>query len=245
MTKQKTFLSHRPISFMNLLALDTSTEQLSLALSVAGKMTVSDQLVGNASSQHVLPQIQSLLTEANIKLADLDGIAFGAGPGSFTGVRIAAGVTQGLAFGASLPVVSVSTLLALAEASGVDKVITCLDARMGEVYHAAYEKEDGAWVEVMGPTVCKPEFVPAMTGHDWVGVGSGWKTYPEPLSAVYEGQLSAMQPNLMPSAKAIVTLAKPVFTRGEALPASEAMPLYVRNRVALTTAERAKVAAEK
>lgn len=230
---------------MNLLALDTSTEQLSLALSVAGDMTVSDQLVGNASSQHVLPKIQALLTQANIKLADLDGIAFGAGPGSFTGVRIAAGVTQGLAFGANLPVVSVSTLLALAEASGADKAITCLDARMGEVYHAVYEKDGGEWVEVMAPAVCKPELVPEVNGSDWVGVGSGWKTYPEQLSAAYEGQLGKTQPNLMPSAQAIIALASPAFARGDALPAKEAMPLYVRNRVAQTTAERAKAAANK
>lgn len=230
---------------MNLLALDTSTEQLSLALSVAGEIHRFDELVGNASSQYVLPQIQALLAEANVALTALDGIAFGSGPGSFTGVRIAAGVTQGLAFGASLPVVSVSTLHALAQASGAEKVITCLDARMGEVYHGAYEKQAGEWIEVMGPTVCKPESVPAMLGADWAGVGSGWKTYADQLSAVYEGQLGATQPNLMPSAEAILQLAAPIFLRGDALSASEAMPLYVRNRVALTTAERAEVAAKK
>jgi len=227
---------------MNLLALETSTEQLSLALLVNGALSRVDQLVGNASSSFVLPNIQILLDEANVKLTDLDGIAFGAGPGAFTGVRIAAGITQGLAFGANLPVVGMSTLLALAEASGETRVIACLDARMGEVYHAVYEKQGDTWQTVLDAGVYQPEQVPAITGGAWIGVGSGWKNYPVPLSAVYAGQLTQTQPNLMPSAAAVLALAKPIFEQGEATLASEAMPIYVRNRVALTAIERAQVA---
>lgn len=230
---------------MNLLALDTSTENLSLALSIAGEITASDQLVGNASSAHVLPSIAQLLDQTNIALTDLDGIAYGEGPGSFTGVRIATGVTQGLAFGANLPVVGVVTLLALAEAAGTDKVITCLDARMCEVYHAAYIKQNGSWQTVSAPCVAKPDAVPRLAGDDWVGVGSGWKSYYDILRHTYAGQLQTIKPDLMPSAKAILRLATPIFVNGEAKPANEAMPLYIRNRVAYTTKERAERAALK
>lgn len=227
---------------MNLLALDTSTEQLSLALSVDGVISHIDEMVGNASSAFVLPKIRLLLDEAGLSLTDLDGIAFGSGPGSFTGVRIAAGVTQGLAFGANLPVVGVVTLLALAEASGADKVIACLDARMGEVYHAAYVKQADKWHTQIEPGVYKPEMVPTVDGQHWVGAGSGWKTYPERLQAVYKGQLAEMQPDLMPTAMAILSLALPMIHRGEAVNAKQAMPIYIRNRVAMTTLERQQAA---
>ena len=118
---------------MNLLALDTSTEYLSLVLMKGEELFTFDLNAGQTHSQIILPQLQALLNAAEMQLNDLHGIAFGAGPGSFTGVRIAAGVAQGLGLGANLPVVGVCTLLALAEASAADKVITCLDARMGEV----------------------------------------------------------------------------------------------------------------
>jgi tRNA threonylcarbamoyladenosine biosynthesis protein TsaB len=223
---------------VNILAFDTSTEYLSLALLKGSEMFHYDYNAGQTHSQIILPQIQALLDSANLQLIDLQGIAFGAGPGSFTGVRIAAGVAQGLGFGANLPVVSVCTLLALAEASGADKVLACLDARMGEVYHAAYEKMDGAWQCIIEPGLYKPDAVPVIEGTGWIGVGSGWQTYSEQLSAVYAGQLHSTQPQLLPVATAILRLALPVFAKGEAKPASEAMPIYIRNRVALKTAER-------
>lgn len=228
---------------MNLLALDTSTEFLSLAILKGSESFTFDINAGQTHSQIILPQIQALLDTAKLQLKDLQGIAFGAGPGSFTGVRIAAGVAQGLGFGASLPVVNVCTLLALAEASGADKVIACLDARMGEVYHAAYikgrdEKGVEEWLTVMAPGLYKPGAVPAIEGVGWVGAGSGWQTYPEQLSAVYKLQLLVIQPALLPTASAIFRLAQPVFASGEAKSAREAMPIYIRNRVALKTAER-------
>ncbi len=228
---------------MNLLALDTSTEYLSLALLKGDELFTFDLNAGQTHSQIILPQIQALLSQASMQLNELHGIAFGAGPGSFTGVRIAAGVAQGLGFGANLPVVSVCTLQALAEASGADKVITCLDARMGEVYHAAYEKIPsekiaGEWQVVIEPGLYKPDAVPAIDGEGWVGVGSGWQTYMVQLSAVYGAQLQATQPALLPTASAILRLAQAIFAKGGAHPASEAMPIYIRNRVALKTIER-------
>jgi tRNA threonylcarbamoyladenosine biosynthesis protein TsaB len=223
---------------MNLLALDTSTEHLSLALMVDGKTLTFEVNAGQTHSQLILPQIQALLSEANLRLADLDGLAFGAGPGSFTGVRIAAGVAQGLGFGANLPVAGVCTLLALAEESGAYKVIACLDARMGEVYHAAYEKIEMQWHAVIAPGLYKPEAVPVLQGADWVGAGSGWQSYAPQLKAIYSEQLQGVEGALLPTASAILRLALPRFTSGEALPASAALPIYIRNRVALKTAER-------
>ncbi len=223
---------------MNILAFDTSTEYLSLALLKGDEIFNYDCNAGQTHSQIILPQIQALLDSANLQLSDLQGIAFGAGPGSFTGVRIAAGVAQGLGFGANLPVVSVCTLLALAEASGADSVVACLDARMGEVYHAAYKKIDDTWQCMIEPSLYKPDAVPAIEGSDWVGAGSGWQTYTAQLSAAYAGQLQATQSQLLPAATAILKLALPIFAKGEAKPANEAMPIYIRNRVALKTAER-------
>ncbi|MEO6118810.1 MAG: tRNA (adenosine(37)-N6)-threonylcarbamoyltransferase complex dimerization subunit type 1 TsaB [Methylotenera sp.] len=228
---------------MNLLALDTSTEFLSLAILKGDEQFTFDVNAGQTHSQIILPQIQALLEAANIQLKELHGIVFGAGPGSFTGVRIAAGVAQGLGFGANLPVVGVCTLLALAEASGADKVIACLDARMGEVYHAAYaknvnEKNVSQWQTIVEPGLYKPEGVPAIAGSNWVGVGSGWQTYAVQLNVVYDEQLQSSQPALLPTASALIKLAQPIFASGEAKSASEAMPIYIRNRVALKTFER-------
>jgi len=227
---------------MNLLSLDTSTEVLSLALKLGDKTFTHSQIAGNASSQLILPQIQALLDAANVQLTDLDGIAFGAGPGAFTGVRIACGVAQGLGFGANIPVVGVNTLLALAEATGESRVIACLDARMSEIYHAAFEKVNGAWQEVSATQVCKPEAAPKIltdTLHDdWVGAGSGWTLYGAMLSDIYTPNVCNIMTDITPSAEAILQLALPTFAAGLAKSASEAAPIYIRNRVALTTAER-------
>jgi tRNA threonylcarbamoyladenosine biosynthesis protein TsaB len=226
---------------MNLLALDTSTEFLSLSLQLGDKTFSHYQHAGQAASQLVLPQIQALLDSADITLKDLDGIAFGAGPGAFTGVRVACGVAQGLGFGANIPVVGVNTLLALAQASGHERVIACLDARMGEIYHAAFERENGEWIEISKTIVCKPEAADklhsALEGA-WTGVGSGWAVYGDVLSAIYAENLNQVLPNITPMAEAILQLAAPIFAAGEAKSASEAAPIYIRNRVALTTHER-------
>ena len=223
---------------MKLLAFDTSTEYLSLALMLEDGISTFDVLAGQSHSQLILPQIQILLNDAGVQLKDLQGIAFGAGPGSFTGVRIAAGVAQGLGFGSDLPVAGICTLQALAEASGADKVIACLDARMGEVYYAAYVRNADTWQTIIEPGLYKPDAVPAIEGSDWIGAGSGWQTYGEVLSHAYQEQLQDVLPELLPSASAILRLALPLFSSGQPLPAAEAMPIYIRNRVALKTAER-------
>jgi len=229
---------------MNLLALESSTETLSLALQTEAGLRTFDEVTGPAASQRILPEIQRLLTEAGIKLSALDGIVYGTGPGAFTGVRVAVGVAQGLAFGANLPVVGISSVLAVAEtawqAARAEKVLVCLDARMGEVYHAAFVRQGDDWLEVLPPVVCKPQEVPAVEGDGWVGACSGWRVFEQVLAEKNRGQLAGIRPELMPTASAMLTLAQRQFAAGQAHAAHEAAPLYVRNRVALTAAERAQ-----
>lgn len=223
---------------MKLLAFDASTEFLSIALRTEQQTYKIDLKAGQTASQLILPQIQTLLDDAQLALTDLNGIAFGAGPGSFTGVRIACGVAQGLAFGANLPVVGVNVLMALAEASGAERVIAASDARMGEAYHSVFVRENNQWTEVHAAGVYKPDLVPAVDGDGWVGVGTAWSVHSEALHTQYANQVASTLPEMTPMAEAILTLATPVFERGEALLASEAKPVYIRNRVALTSKER-------
>ena len=226
---------------MQILALDTSTEFLSLALSLKGRVFSRDIHAGQSHSTQILPVLRELLEEAQVSLKELDGIAFGAGPGSFTGLRIACGVAQGLAFASNLPVVEVSTLEALAQQSGEPKVITCLDARMGEVYYAAYIKNGEVWNEAYAPALYKPDQVPVLTGNDWVGIGTGWTAYGEALQQAYAAQLKTapLTENVHPTAVAIAELALPLFAAGKAKAAHEVAPIYIRNKVALKTSERA------
>src|SRR3990167_3346738 len=149
---------------MNILALETSTEYCSVALWQDGAIVERCELVGQKHSELLMQMLDDVLQDAGLRVQGVDGIAFGKGPGSFTGVRIACGVAQGLALGANLPVAGVCTLQALAEASGKPRVIAALDARMGEIYHAAYERRDDAWFEVSEPRLCKPEEAPLVSG---------------------------------------------------------------------------------
>ncbi|OAJ69440.1 tRNA N6-adenosine(37)-N6-threonylcarbamoyltransferase complex dimerization subunit TsaB [Methylobacillus sp. MM3] len=223
---------------MKLLALDTSTEYLSLCLWQDGAMLSRDLLAGQKHSQLILPMLGEMLAEAGLTLPELDGIAFGAGPGSFTGLRIGCGVAQGLAFGANLPVVGVSTLLALAQQTDAERVIACLDARMGEVYHAAYVRHGSGWQIACEPGLYKPQDVPSIEGGAWFGIGSGWAAYGDILNACYAGQVDKCNGQAFPHARDIAALAANEFAAGKALPAAEAAPIYIRNKVALTMAER-------
>jgi tRNA threonylcarbamoyladenosine biosynthesis protein TsaB len=241
---------------MNILAFDSSSEILSIALSLdnGDLMTFTGEGGPNASAL-ILPSIQALLKDANKQLADLDGIAFGAGPGAFTGVRVACGVAQGLGFGANLPVVGVNTLHALAQTyvvenaplveNGPIKVLACMDARMGEMYFAALERTNTPnngclWHEIVETMVVKPDNMPEITGENWVGVGNAWHIFSAQLQQKYLKNIVTMYPQYSPNAQAITQLAAPMFVAGLAKPASEAMPIYIRNRVALTTIERAE-----
>ena len=223
---------------MRVLALDTTTEYCSVALWQDGLVAGRCDLVGQKHSEVLMAMLDDVLRGAGFRVQDMDGIGFGMGPGSFTGVRIACGVTQGLAFGADLPVVGICTLEALAEASGKPRVIAALDARMGEIYHAAYQKQDGVWITVSEPCLCKPEEAPPVSGDGWFGAGSGFAMYGEALGGRYAGQLTDMDGSVVPQAAAIAVLASGQFARGHGVDAAQALPLYLRDKVALKTSER-------
>ena len=223
---------------MRILALDTSSEYCSVALWQDGVIVERCERVGQKHSESLMAMLDALLLETEVKLAQFDGIAFGKGPGSFTGVRIACGVTQGLALGANLPVVGVCTLEALAEASGKSRVIAALDARMGEIYHAVYERQHDGWTTVSEPCLCKPENAPPVVGGDWFGVGSGFAAYGAVLEAIYGGHLQGSNGAAVPQAAAIAALGAIQFSLGSGVDAAEALPLYLRDKVALKTTER-------
>lgn len=223
---------------MKLLALETSTEFCSAALWTDGAVALREARAGQRHSELLLPMIAALLAEAGIGIAALDGIAFGAGPGSFTGLRIACGAAQGLAFGADLPVAPICTLEALAEAAGGPRVIACLDARMGEIYHAAYERTGDGWRAVREPGLCLPQDAPQVPGDGWTGCGSGFDLHGELLAARYHGRLAGVVAGVVPHAREVAGLAAAVLARGGGVDAALAAPLYVRDRVALKESER-------
>ena len=226
---------------MRVLALDTSTEYCSVALWHDGAIAERCELAGQKHSEILLEMLDGVLQDSGFKIQDMDGIAFGKGPGSFTGVRIACGATQGLALGANLPVAGICTLQALAEATGKPRVIAALDARMGEIYHAAYEKCDGAWVTVSEPCLCKPENAPAVPGNDWFGAGSGFLAHGDKLNVHDAGQLQEIDKTAVPQAEAIAVLGAAQFAQGCGVDAAQALPLYLRDKVALKTSERTVV----
>jgi tRNA threonylcarbamoyladenosine biosynthesis protein TsaB len=223
---------------LNLLAIETSTEYCSVALWQDGVVSERCELVGQKHSEILLAMLDALLKETGVTIKQLDGIAFGKGPGSFTGVRIACGVAQGLALGAELKVVGVCTLQALAQASGHDKVIAALDARMGELYLAVYEKHDGRWATLVEPCLCKAADAPLVSGENWYGAGSGFAVNDAALAVRYAGQLKGINAQAVPQASAVAQLAALEFAKGNAVDAALALPLYLRDKVALKTNER-------
>jgi tRNA threonylcarbamoyladenosine biosynthesis protein TsaB len=220
-----------------IIAIETSSDLASAALLYGGKI-LTDEAVGfQTHSQTILPMVQGLLKIAGITLDQCDAIAFGSGPGSFTGVRTACGIAQGLAFGANKPVIPVTTLLALAQAcrdkTAASDILTVLDARMGEVYWAQY-RYSGEWQIVVPPTLSDPNEV-APVGEAII-CGNGLAVKPD----AFEGKslTRCTLPEIVVHAKYIVQLASIALANGENIPARDARPLYLRNKVALTVEER-------
>lgn len=218
---------------MNFLALETATDPGSIALWHDGEVLARSCPLGLSNSETLLPLVQSTLGEAGLDFADLHGIAFGAGPGSFTGLRVSCGVAQGLAFARDIPLLGIGTLDAMAHFTGGERVAVALDARMGEVYFGLFERG-----ELLAPIgVYPPDAVPLPENAGWLACGNGLAAYPalrERLLPVVE----SWQNDLMPSAEAVLRLAVPRFERGERIDPADAIPFYVRNKVAKTVAER-------
>ncbi|AKH38798.1 MULTISPECIES: tRNA (adenosine(37)-N6)-threonylcarbamoyltransferase complex dimerization subunit type 1 TsaB [Nitrosomonas] len=224
---------------MKILALDTSTEYCSLALWLDGNVLCKEVLAGQKHTELLLPMLQAMLAESGLALTQLDGFAFGAGPGSFTGLRIACGIVQGLAFATDLPVIGISTLEALAQRIGANHVMAALDARMGEIYYAAYTQTTDGWSIIQAPILCLPQHIPQLPGgRCWVGCGSGFDQHHELLSHLYSNNLYRIEQGCYPHAQEIARLAAPKLLKGLGIAPEEAAPVYIRNKVALKENER-------
>lgn len=230
-----------PVFAPTILAIETSTELASVALLHRGQLAARESAGAQTHSMSVPAMVQALLADAGLKVAQCDALAYGMGPGSFTGVRTACGLAQGLAYGASLRVAPVVTLMAMAETarqSGAgNDVLAVLDARMGEVYRAQY-RYDGRWHCVAEPALSAAADVAAIGTP--VVCGNGLSACPDGFA-----HLDHLQrlPAIMPHASAVAMLAVDMVRENALLAPRDAQPLYLRNKVALTTAERIAVAA--
>ncbi|GKW11743.1 tRNA (adenosine(37)-N6)-threonylcarbamoyltransferase complex dimerization subunit type 1 TsaB [Pectobacterium punjabense] len=220
-----------------ILALDTATEACSVALWNDGEIHSLFEICPREHTQRILPMVQQVLADSGLTLKDLDALAFGQGPGSFTGVRIGIGIAQGLALGADLPLLGVSSLAAMAQGAFRQRqathVLAAIDARMGEVYWGCYQRDaDGSWQGESEEAVLKPEQVQALTvalSGEWTTVGTGWETYPElvkhPSLVLTTGGV------LLPQAQDMLPLACQLWQAGKAVSVENAQPRYLRNEV--------------
>ncbi len=227
---------------MKLLAVETATEACSVALLIDGIVAEELEIVSRQHSHLVLPMIDKLLNKEGLDLIDLNGLVFGQGPGSFTGLRIATGVVQGLALGANLPVIGISTLAALAQGyfnSEVhQRVYVAMDARMGEIYWAEYVKNNSGLAELVAEEqVIRPDEVKA-TGLSGAAIGSGWKNYQEELVASINAEIYSINDQCLPHASCIVQLASMKFKKNPGVSAEQVSPVYLRNKVAKKEIER-------
>jgi len=223
---------------MRILAIDTATEACSVALWNDGKLCAHFEECPREHTQRILPLVKMILTEGNTSLNNLDALAYGRGPGSFTGVRIGIGIAQGLALGAELPMIGVSTLATMAEGAwrntGATRVLAAIDARMGEVYWAEYTRdEQGVWHGEESEAVLKPEAVSErlkQLSGVWATVGTGWKAWPDMAQAssvtLEEGEM------LLPEAEDMLPIACQLLAAGKTVAVEKAEPVYLRNEVA-------------
>ena len=227
---------------MKLLAVETSTEACSAALFIDGKVAECFQLAPKEHTKLILPMIDSLMADAGLKPQQLDALAFSCGPGSFTGVRIATGVIQGIALGADLPVVPVSTLAAIAQDffdnHEENVAFIAMDARMGEIFWGVYRRDAQGYAELIGEEAVTPadavEF-PELSG---VGIGSGWGVYSQELTSRLAGFVNYYKADRLPRAGAIARLGARGFEQGLAVAVEQAMPVYLRDKVAKKESER-------
>ena len=220
-----------------ILALDTSTENCSVALLVDERVYFRSEVAPRDHTKKILPMIDEVLKEAGITLADLDALAFGRGPGSFTGVRIGIGIAQGLAFGANLPMLAISTLEAMAQGAyrvnGATQVACAIDARMSEVYWGRYQRlENGEWQVIDQECVIAPNVLCQQVSADesqWATVGTGWAAYEKELTSLL---LNCVEGGVLyPDAQDIVHIAQFAFNNGETVAVEDSSPVYLRDNV--------------
>jgi tRNA threonylcarbamoyladenosine biosynthesis protein TsaB len=219
---------------LKLLAIETSTEACSAAIELNGDRRQVYEIAPRRHAELILPMVDSLLSEAGIPLQALDGLAFGRGPGAFTGVRIATGVIQGLAYAADLPVAPVSTLASMAQgvSDRASKIACSIDARMGEVYWGLYQQDSNNYMQIQGQeSVCHPDAVDLPDSNEWYGAGSGWDTYADELGNQFGEKLLGKDSSIYPTADGVLTLALAIFKNGGTVDAAEALPVYLRDKV--------------
>jgi len=210
-----------------------------VALLRDGELFVEEALAENRHSEMLVPMIRRVLDRARLAPTQMDAFGFGQGPGSFTGIRIACGIVQGLAFAARRPVIPVPSLAALAEQSNEGRVIVALDARMGEAYLAAYARNGGEWDEVIAPRLADAASLPPLPGRRWAATGSGFDRHAW-LRDAYRDSVEMRFEGDLPRAGAVARIAARRFARGGGVAAAQAAPLYLRDKVALTAEERRK-----
>lgn len=221
---------------MRILAVETSTDTCSVAIGEAGRWCERVAAPGVVHSEVILELIDELFRETHLRPRDLGAVAFGAGPGSFTGLRIACGIAQGLAWGVGVGVVPVDSLLAMAVGTGRDRVVVALDARMNEVYCAAYERQPQGWLCARSPVVGPADAMVAPAGGGWFGAGGAFALYPGLCDRMRCE--SGVDASAVPMARDVAALALEAVLQGRVLPPEQAAPVYVRDRVARTIAER-------
>ncbi len=243
------------IAAPTVLAIETSSEQLSVALLSGGERFHRSMEEGVRHSEHILEEIRNLLKEAGVDLSQLNAVAFGAGPGAFTGVRLGCGVAQGLALALGLPVVAVNSLQALAEAcsqepsghprAATSRIVTAIDARLGEVYYSAWHGASGNWCAELETLVAKPAALPIPSGTGWIGCGNAFAVHGDAMRERLGDAVAAVPSVAPPNALAVLDIALVEFAAGRATAPELALPLYIRDKVALTVAERAARAVAK
>jgi tRNA threonylcarbamoyladenosine biosynthesis protein TsaB len=227
---------------MKLLAVETATEACSAALAIDDNIIERFELAPRSHTQLILPMIDELMTEAGLSVSQLDGLAFGCGPGSFTGIRIATGVIQGIALGADLPVVRVSTLAAMAQElfdrTDDNVAFTAMDARMNEIFWGVYQRGADGFAELLGQELVTPvSLIDYPVQQSGVGIGSAWAVYATELTERLAGQVNRYESDNLPRAALIARLG--VHNFAHAVAVEQAMPVYLRDKVAQTEAERA------
>jgi len=219
---------------IKILAIDTATEACSAALSVHGEQTECYEIAPRRHAELILGMVDQLLSSAGLQVADLDALAFGCGPGAFTGVRISAGVIQGLAFAAKLPVVPISTLATLAQGATGEyaDIISAIDARMHEIYWGMYHTgPDGLVLPVRADALSRPDQIEIPAGTNWYGAGSGWESYADILRERLGDCLAGYSGDRFPRAADMIPLAIRDFRLGKSVPADQALPVYLRDKV--------------